>query len=74
MAAQKREAREGLDDALTVLGTLQQIYSMHVTLLSVAERKAFRERTRPVYDKWTHEIGVELVRRAEKIVEDSSRW
>ena len=74
MAGQKREAREGLDDALTVLGTLQQIYSMQVTLLSVAERKAFRERTRPVYDKWTHEIGVELVRRAEKIVEDSSRW
>jgi hypothetical protein len=35
------------------------------------EFKAFPEKTRPVYEKWTQEVGVELVRAAEKLVEAS---
>jgi hypothetical protein len=31
--------------------------------------KAFRDKTRPVYDKWAGEIGIDLVRSAESIVE-----
>jgi TRAP-type transport system periplasmic protein len=59
MAGQKREAREGLDDALTVLGTLQQIYAMQVTLLSAAERKAFRDSV-PHPVSWTRERDTDI--------------
>ncbi len=36
-----------------------------------AFRKAFREMTRPVYVKWAEEIGIDLVRDAERIVESA---
>ena len=39
-----------------------------VTHLSDAELKAFREVTRPVYDRWKARIGAELVTGAEKAV------
>ena len=67
MAVQKREAREGLDGVL--LDTLQRIYGMEEVRLSPADIKAFRDKTRPVYVKWADQIGVELVRDVEKIVE-----
>lgn len=73
MAVQKREAREGLDRGMTLPTTLQQVYGMEVVQLSPVERQAFRQKTRPVYNKWASEIGVELVRRAERIVGDSER-
>jgi len=73
MAVQKREAREGLDREMTLPTTLQQLYGMEVVQLSPAEVQAFRQKTRPVYNKWASEIGVELVRRAERIVGDSGR-
>ena len=73
MAVQKREAREGLDRDMTLPTTLQQLYGMEVVQLSPAELQAFRQKARPVYNKWASEIGVELVRRTEKIVEDSGR-
>jgi tripartite ATP-independent transporter DctP family solute receptor len=73
MAVQKREAREGLDRDMTLPTTLQQLYGMEVVQLSPAELHAFRQKTRPVYNKWASEIGVELVRRAERIVGDSAR-
>jgi hypothetical protein len=40
-----------------------------VTALAPEDLKAFRERTRPVYTKWVEEIGADLVRSAESIVE-----
>lgn len=73
MAVQKREAREGLDRDMTLPTTLQQLYGMEVVQLSPADRQAFRQKTRTVYDKWASEIGAELVHRAERIVEDSGR-
>ena len=73
MAVQKREAREGLDREMTLPTTLQQLYGMEVVQLSPADRQAFRQKTRIVYNKWASEIGVELVHRAERIVEDSGR-
>jgi hypothetical protein len=42
-----------------------------VTNLSPAEVNAFRDKTRPVYDKWASEIGIDLVRSAESIVESA---
>ncbi len=69
MALQKREAREGLEGAAGVLDILQKIYGMEGIQLSPAELKAFRERTRPVYTKWAAEIGLDLVRSAETLIE-----
>ena len=39
---------------------------MNVT--DTPELAAFREKTRPVYDKWVNEVGVDLVKAAEAIV------
>jgi hypothetical protein len=44
---------------------------MEVANLSPAEVKAFRDKTRPVYDRWAGEIGIDLVRSAESIVESA---
>lgn len=67
MAVQKREAREGLEGGL--VDTLQRIYGMEEAWLTPADIKAFRDKTRPVYTRWADEIGIELVRSAEKVVE-----
>jgi TRAP-type transport system periplasmic protein len=69
MALQKREAREGAEGAITVLDTLQKIYGMEGVQLSPGDLKAFRDKTRLVYTKWVEEIGAELVRDAERIVD-----
>jgi tripartite ATP-independent transporter DctP family solute receptor len=69
MIQQKKEAREGLEDAMTVVDRLQNIYGMEVVLLSPADVGAFRERSSVVYAKWAKEIGVDLVRSAEGIIE-----
>jgi TRAP-type transport system periplasmic protein len=69
MAQQKKEAREGLEDAMTVVDRLQNIYGMEVVLLSPSDVAAFREKSNVVYGKWTKEIGVDLVRSAEGIIE-----
>jgi tripartite ATP-independent transporter DctP family solute receptor len=66
-AGQKAEARKGLDGALEAVETLRK-NGMEVVMLSPAELAAFREKTRPVLDKWTAEIGAELVHAAEQIV------
>jgi tripartite ATP-independent transporter DctP family solute receptor len=71
MAVQKKEAREGLEGAMTVLDTLQRIYGMEGVQLSPVDVKAFRDKTRPVYTKWAEEIGADLVRVAEIIVESA---
>ena len=71
MTLQKRETREGLDGASGVLDVLQQIYGMEGVQLSQREVNAFRDKTRPVYTKWLEEIGADLVRSAEKIIESA---
>jgi hypothetical protein len=50
---------------------LEKIYQMEVVRLSSAEVKAFRDQTRPVYDRWAAEIGIDLVRSAENIGENA---
>ena len=71
MAEQKKEAREGLQDEMVAIHTLEQMYQMEVANLSPAEVKAFRDKTRPAYDSWAGEIGIDLVRSAESIVESA---
>jgi len=67
MAEQKKESREGLDGLF--LNNLQRLYGMETVQLSPIEIKAFRDKTRPVYGKWAEEIGADLVRSVEKILE-----
>ena len=67
MFEQKKEAREGLMDDAIVINSLEKIYEMEVTSLSPANVETFRAKTRPVYDKWARDIGVEIVRAAERI-------
>jgi TRAP-type transport system periplasmic protein len=69
MAEQKIEARLGLEDAMIVVDVLEKIYNMQVTQLSPVEISEFRKNTRSVYDKWADDIGIDLVRSAEKIIE-----
>ncbi|WP_374450051.1 DctP family TRAP transporter solute-binding subunit [Stella sp.] len=61
-------ARKGIvagDDA-----TLKEIAGLGVTItrLSPAELKAFQAATKPVYEKWTKQIGPDLVKMAEESV------
>jgi TRAP-type transport system periplasmic protein len=69
MAEQKKEAREGLTDAALV-DSLAKIYQMEVTRLSPGDIEAFRAKTKFIYDKWTRNIGVEIVRSAERLAEN----
>ena len=71
MALEKREAREGLEGPMGALDILQKIYGMEGIQLSPTEVKAFRDKTRPVHTKWAEEIGAELVRSSEVIVESA---
>ena len=61
-------ARKGLVEADRPL--LKDIAGLGVTvtLLSPQEREAFVKVTRPVYDKWKNQIGVNLVNTAEKSI------
>lgn len=68
MAWEKKAAREGLEGAMSAFDTLKK-NGMEIVQSTPEQLKAFREKTRPVYDKWTQEVGAELVRAAEKIVE-----
>ena len=64
----KELARKGITQADP--STLKEIEGLGVTIsrLSDAEIKAFRDITRPVYDKWKARIGNDLVAAAEKAV------
>jgi hypothetical protein len=44
------------------------MYGMEVVRPSQIELDAFRHRTRSVYDRWTNEIGMDLVGSAERLV------
>ncbi len=69
MAVQKKEAREGLENAAIVIDVLEKIYQMDVTHLSPTDVEAFRRKTRSAYTKWADDIGAELVHSTERIVE-----
>jgi tripartite ATP-independent transporter DctP family solute receptor len=69
MAQQKRETREGLAEAATVLDTLHRVYGMEAIHLGPADIQAFRDRTRRVYTKWAEHIGPDLVRSAEQAID-----
>ena len=57
-------AREGMTGANpAVLKTIEG-YGVNVVKLSDAERAAFRRVTRPVYEKWSKQIGPALVKKA----------
>lgn len=61
-------AREGMTGANpAVLKTIEG-YGVNVVKLSDAERAAFRRVTRPVYEKWSKQIGPALVKKAEASV------
>jgi tripartite ATP-independent transporter DctP family solute receptor len=66
-AWQKAGARKGLDGSTEAVETLKA-NGMQVVTLSAAELAAFREKTRPVHDKWVAEVGADLVKVAEQIV------
>jgi tripartite ATP-independent transporter DctP family solute receptor len=67
MAWQKKGARAGLEGSTEGVDTLKK-NGMEVVSLSARDLGVFRAKTRTVYDKWTAEVGAELVRSAEKIV------
>jgi TRAP-type transport system periplasmic protein len=69
MELQKDEARDAPVKPAKLLQLLQDMYGMEVVRPSSVELDAFRRQTRSVYDKWTKEIGMDLVGNAERIVE-----
>jgi len=62
---QKKGSREGLEHSAAAISVLKK-NGMDVTILTPAQIKTFKDMTKQVYDKWVNEIGVELVRAAEK--------
>jgi tripartite ATP-independent transporter DctP family solute receptor len=70
MAWQKKGSRAGLEDSNEAIETLKK-NGMEVTVLSAKEIEAFKAKTKPVYEKWTKEIGVDLVKAAEKSVAEA---
>jgi TRAP-type transport system periplasmic protein len=65
---QKKAAREGLEGSNASLNMLRQ-NGMDVYVLTPTDVKAFKDKVRPVYDKWVPEIGAELVKSAEKTIQ-----
>ena len=66
-------ARKGMiapDDAV-----VKEIEGLGVTVtrLGDADRKAFQDATRPVFDKWAQTIGTDLVKKAEAAVAASQK-
>ncbi len=67
MAWQKKGARAGLEGSTEAVETLKK-NGMEVVSLSPKDLEAFRGKTQPVYEKWTGEVGADLVKSAEKII------
>jgi len=66
-AMQKAGARKGLDGSMAAAEELKK-NGMEVVALTAAELQVFKDKTRPVYDKWVTEVGADLVKSAEQIV------
>jgi TRAP-type C4-dicarboxylate transport system substrate-binding protein len=69
MELQKDEARDAPVKPAKLDQLLQDMYGMEVVRPTSIEVDAFRRRTRPVYDKWANEIGMDLVGWAERLVD-----
>jgi len=69
---QKKGAREGLEGSTAAFDNLRK-NGMEVTVLTPAQTKAFKDKTKPVYDKWVKEIGPELVKIAEKDIQKAAK-
>ncbi len=67
MAWQKKGARAGLDASTEAVENLKK-NGMEVVTLSAKDLETFRAKTRQVYEKWTGEVGTDLVKSAEKII------
>ena len=68
MAAwEKAGARKGLEGSTAAYEELTK-NGMAVVTLTPADLAAFREKTKPVYDKWVTEVGADLVKSAEAII------
>ena len=67
MAWQKKGARAGLEGSTEAVETLKK-NGMEVMTLSAKDLEAFRAKTQQVYEKWTAEVGTDLVKSAEKII------
>ncbi len=71
-AWQKKGAREGLEGKMETLNNLKE-NGMDVTVLTPKQVKAFKDKTKSVYDKWVKEIGPELVKMAEKDIQKAMK-
>jgi tripartite ATP-independent transporter DctP family solute receptor len=69
---QKKGAREGLEGAMPALEQLRK-NGLEVTVLTPEQSKAFITKTKPVYEKWEKEIGPDLVRQAEKEIQQAGK-
>jgi tripartite ATP-independent transporter DctP family solute receptor len=69
---QKKGAREGLEHSAAALDILRK-NGMEVTVLTPVQIKTFKNMTKPVYDKWAKEIGIELVKAAEKDIQKAEK-
>jgi tripartite ATP-independent transporter DctP family solute receptor len=67
MAWQKKAARQGLEGSTEAVDNLKKA-GMEVSTLGPSELAAFRAKTKPVYEKWTGEVGPDLVKAAEQII------
>jgi tripartite ATP-independent transporter DctP family solute receptor len=70
-AWQKAEARKGLINSTAAIDELRK-NGMDVTVLTADQTKAFKAKTKPVYDKWAQEIGADLVKATEDAVAKSA--
>ena len=61
-------AREGMTGADPAIHKTIAGFGVNIVKLSPQERAAFQKATRPVYDKWSRQIGTDLVKKAEASV------
>ncbi|HEV8095962.1 MAG TPA: DctP family TRAP transporter solute-binding subunit [Burkholderiales bacterium] len=61
-------AREGMTGASPAVHKTIEGFGVKVVRLSPAERATFQKATRPVYEKWSKQIGPDLVKKAEASV------
>jgi TRAP-type C4-dicarboxylate transport system substrate-binding protein len=69
---QKKGAREGLEGSTAALDGLRK-NGMEVTVLTPAQIKVFKDKTKSVYDKWVKEIGADLVKAAEADIQKAAK-
>lgn len=66
-------ARKGLSGNDQSMVKEVEALGVKVTELSAAEKDAFKQAVKPVFDKWTQQIGVEMVREAQAAVASRKR-